>query len=186
MARHLDGDGMPLDAPSSLVHELNDDGIKRLIVGHTPHGTCPTVIKSGGEMYNSPQLEVILADTSYSDTSAPDSRGGAVSEVVLYPDSTVRILGVLQDSSTYDYTLGQGVGKPDEIVGLLETPWWGVPKREADGKAMPRFVKAKLSNGKYLMCRVTDGFKYQYSTLPKEEAYEAVGVNQRLEAWERT
>lgn len=38
-----------------------------------------------------------------------------MSEVILYPDSTVRVVGTLQDGQLFDYHLTRGVGKPDEV-----------------------------------------------------------------------
>lgn len=187
MARHLDGDGMPLHPPEALIRTLNMNGVRRVVCGHTPHGNCPTVIKTGGATPDAAQLEVILADTSYSDVTAADSRGCAVAEVVLYPDSTVRVLGVLQDASLYDYTLGTGVGKPDELVGMAETAEHARAAAAADAldaPPRPRFVKAQLADGRYLMCRVTDGFKYSYSQLDAHDTQKAVGFRERLSRWE--
>lgn len=74
IARHLLPSGMPLQAPEDLMHELNACGVRRLVIGHTPHGSCASVIKSGGGE-GSACLEVIMGDTSYSDPSADDMRG---------------------------------------------------------------------------------------------------------------
>jgi hypothetical protein len=69
---------------------LNKGGIRRVVVGHTPHGTCPTIIKTGGPGMEEPGLMVVMADTSYSDMKAADNRGRAVSEVQLLDDGQVR------------------------------------------------------------------------------------------------
>lgn len=37
---------MPRMCPLPIVRSLNENGIYRLVVGHTPHGNCPTVIKN--------------------------------------------------------------------------------------------------------------------------------------------
>ena len=68
---------------------LNRCGIRRLVIGHTPHGTCPTIIKSGGPGLTEPNLLVVMADTSYSDVRAADNRGKAVSEVPLRDGSSL-------------------------------------------------------------------------------------------------
>ena len=63
MGRHLDSLGMPasqgegIDEVASL---LNSCGVTRLVVGHTPHGNCPTVMKIGGPREKPPCLEVIM------------------------------------------------------------------------------------------------------------------------------
>ena len=100
---------MPLRAPAALMRSLNRCGIRRLVVGHTPHGDCPTIIKSGGPSLRSPCLEVIMADTSYSDMTAADNRGIAVAEVALRADATIDVHGVLRDGQALEYTLSPGV-----------------------------------------------------------------------------
>ena len=50
-------------ADRRLVHQLHDSGIRRMVVGHTPHGNCPTVIKCKAD---DAFVDVIMADTSYS------------------------------------------------------------------------------------------------------------------------
>ena len=70
---------MKLQDSTMLV--LNRGGIRRILVGHTPHGICPTVVKSGGPGTCAPCVEVVMADTSFSDMTAPDNRGQAVFEV---------------------------------------------------------------------------------------------------------
>ena len=84
LGRHLQADSMPAQTPAALMAALNASGIRRLVLGHTPHGDCPTIIKSGGQGAADPHLEVIMADTSYSDMKAADNRGEAVSEVGSY------------------------------------------------------------------------------------------------------
>ena len=70
MGRHLDAKGMPLPVEDKMAARLNAGGVRRLVLGHTPHGNCPTVIKTGGPSTIEPCLLVILADTSYSDMKA--------------------------------------------------------------------------------------------------------------------
>ena len=38
---------MPLTLSPRLMRTLNANGIRKVVVGHTPHGSSPTVIKSG-------------------------------------------------------------------------------------------------------------------------------------------
>ena len=179
MGRHLSSDGMPRDVPDGLLARLERARISRLIVGHTPVGNCPTVIKTkptgkvaaadgaeGG-------LEVIMNDTSYSDMRAPDNRGQAVTDLVLYPSADVRITGRLEDGNAIDYSLGRGIGPPDELVGQLERSM--LAPRSETGEALVRFVKARMEAGDYLLCRV-NGFKVDYTYLSEVEAFTAVGA----------
>eukprot|EP00966_Prymnesium_polylepis_P016821 388094-Prymnesium_polylepis.1 len=68
---------MPSVVPDAAMQLLNDSGVRRLVVGHTPHGTCPTIIKGGGPGMTLPGLVVVMADTSFSDMKAADNRGRA-------------------------------------------------------------------------------------------------------------
>ena len=81
LGRQLLKNGMPEPPPPSLVQSLAASGIHRLVVGHTPHGNCPTVIKSEAASEGGPSLEILMCDTSCSDMRTPDNRGAAVSEV---------------------------------------------------------------------------------------------------------
>ncbi|CAI5742895.1 unnamed protein product [Peronospora destructor] len=45
MGRHLVAMGMPIPLPDAIASQLSENGIRRVIIGHTPHGNCPTVIK---------------------------------------------------------------------------------------------------------------------------------------------
>ena len=64
LGRHLLKSGMPEPPPPSLVQSLAASGIHRLVVGHTPHGNCPTVIKSEAASEGGPSLEILMCDTS--------------------------------------------------------------------------------------------------------------------------
>ena len=98
MGRQLDQKGMPRALSAELVSKLNANGITKLAVGHTPHGNAPTLLQSSG-------LLMVMADTSFSDMSAPDNRGTAVSEVQFLEDGSVRVRGSLHDQRTFDYAL---------------------------------------------------------------------------------
>lgn len=153
LSRHLTAGSMPQPPPDALALRLNACGICRLVVGHTPHGSCPTVIKRGGPDSAEPVLEIVMADTSYSDMRAEDNRGRAVSEVQLLPDGSARVHGRLPDGGRIDYRLLPGVGPEDELVGQQQA---------GDGAG---FVKAWLPDTQaYLFCCV-DGFKYVALTL---------------------
>lgn len=195
MARHLESpSGMPLASlPTAMMAQLNAQGVHRLIVGHTPHGHCPTVIKSGGVgsggsgggSGGSAHLEVVMGDTSYSDMKAPDMRGAAVPDVVLLPDGTCTVGGVLPDWTEYAYTLGAGMGTPGALVGALETlPEAASPPSPID-EAPPsaagagrRFVKTWVpSRSSYVLCRMVNGFTCEYSEAGAEETARLVAAS---------
>lgn len=144
VGRHLKLSGMPTQLPGPLVPMLTENGIQRVIVGHTPHGNCPTVVKqtAGDGLFK----DVIMCDTSYSDMSAEDNRGSAVSELILNPDGQVEIQGMLQDGHPIAYTAD-------------EDPWIG--RLLTDGT----LVKAKLADteDEYLVVKVQFGYSYSYN-----------------------
>jgi hypothetical protein len=84
-----------MSVPDEAMDLLNKGGIRRVVVGHTPHGTCPTIIKAGGPGMQEPGLVVVMADTSFSDMKAADNRGSAVSEVQLLDNGEVRAFDAL-------------------------------------------------------------------------------------------
>ena len=166
MGRHLDSDSMPMQLPRELAAVLAEQGIFRVFLGHTPHGNCPTVIptpvddREGG----GPQTVVcIMADTSYSDMSAPDNRGRAVSEVVAHigveGSRQVRVHGCTETGQRLEYVLS-----PDPAT-LCH-----VGQREPDSdRAVGRFVKAQLEGSDdFLLCLVK-GFSTTYATVNSVE-----------------
>jgi len=170
LARQLTKGGTPALPSAELMTRLNACGVRRLVVGHTPHGNCPTVIKGGGPGAAEPLLEIIMADTSYSDMKAADNRGAAVVEVELRPDGGAYVHGVLHDGTAFEYALSAGIGPPEELVGQLEP----APVSAREGASL-NFVKAWLPQaGSYLLCKV-DGFKTEYMTLGPQRAVAIVG-----------
>jgi len=175
MGRHLDDKQMPKPLPDSLVQRLNRNGIERVVVGHTPHGDCPTVLRhtvdsqadqrAEAETHEC-KLDLIMADTSYSDGRAGDDRGNAISTVSLLPNGETRVGGLRHDGSRIEYSLGFD-GSGDPLVGKPVKA--GVLRH--DGKRF--FVKAEMVGGEYLLCNV-EGFAYTYEMLPKEETEMAV------------
>ncbi|RLN65698.1 hypothetical protein BBP00_00002701 [Phytophthora kernoviae] len=94
--------------------------------------------------------DVIMCDTSYSDSRAADNRGNAASEVVVEPSGRVLVNGVLEDGRRVSYT-------------VQDDPWIG--RRLRDGT----MVKAHLVNeegneedASYLVLSVENGFQYSY------------------------
>ena len=59
-----------------LRNVLQSQGIDRIVVGHKPVGDCPLIIREDN-------FELIMADTSYSDSTKSDNRGFAVFEILI-------------------------------------------------------------------------------------------------------
>jgi len=167
-SRHLDKDSMPRTLPVEMVRKLCKGGINRVVVGHTPHGHCPTVVSSdaGGEGY---RIELIMADTSFSDFKKPDKRGAAVSTVTLRADGTTMVEGVLPDGQGIKYELAESrAAKGDQLIGRLGTS-------AASAVAQPSFVKAKLAQGDRYLLAHHKGFTVEYKELTAAETRRAVG-----------
>ncbi|KAK1932558.1 hypothetical protein P3T76_012142 [Phytophthora citrophthora] len=169
MGRHLLPSGMPTSVPLEIASLLSESGIRRVVIGHTPHGNCPTVVKQLQQQDTCATArkdnivsfeEVIMCDTSYSDARAPDNRGIAASELVVQPDGRVFVSGVLEDGRRIQYD-------PDK------DPWVG--RWLQDGT----MVKAQLVNddkdkeeGLYLVFRVENGYSYTYESRTVAELLE--------------
>ena len=172
VARHLSGKGMPSPIDPATVAKLAGEGIHRLVLGHTPHGNCPTAFTTGGPEH---ELLVLMVDTSFSDFGAADKRGGAVSDVQLMADGTTRVVGVLEDGTPLQYTLGPGESVGDQCVGKpLQASSGKIANHE--GVSIDAVVKAYLPDSdEYLLCNV-DGFRYTYGRIGCEELRAALGL----------
>ena len=92
------GNGEELSEQTSKY--LSQSGVHRIIVGHQPHGDCPSVLATD------PMVQVVTGDTSYSDINQADNRGCAVSEILLFEESQiVTVHGVLKDERLLSYSL---------------------------------------------------------------------------------
>jgi len=152
--------GNAVDLSEKTENYLVSNGIHRVIVGHQPHGDCPTVISSG-------RVQVVTGDTSYSQVPAKgdDNRGPAVSEIMLFEESQkVRVHGNLLDERKIDYELAcphvkSSESSCDDLIGKqLKDNFW---------------VKSKLrdlpEDGKeYLVCRGS-GFSLTFLWMSASE-----------------
>ncbi|KAJ0409297.1 hypothetical protein ATCC90586_007575 [Pythium insidiosum] len=159
MGRHLDRAGMPVALPPDAVAWLSANGVRRLLIGHTPHGNSPTVVKQPAWNGQCPLFEeVVMSDTSYSDMSASDNRGIAASEVVVQRGgAAVAVRGVLQDGRPIAYE------STDPLIG----------RRLRDGTQ----VKARLADvpDEFLVFRVENGFSYTYHYRSRDDV-ERIGL----------
>jgi hypothetical protein len=84
----------PVEDPTKLVNQIDEkvlsylasQGIRRVVCGHRPVGTSPMIIKvnknghpggGGTSAQEGDALEIVIADTSFSDSSCADNRGCA-------------------------------------------------------------------------------------------------------------
>mmetsp|Transcript_30917 Transcript_30917/g.72483 ORF Transcript_30917/g.72483 Transcript_30917/m.72483 type:complete len:656 (-) Transcript_30917:146-2113(-) len=181
--RWLEGNCMPKQYPSDLVKHLQDHGICRVVVGHTPHGNCPTVIPHEG-------LSVIMGDTSYSCMKsdlayAGDNRGDAVCEIALEGDTcfvrgrTGYVDGLSCHRQVVHYAAPGGCdGGGDPHIGIVQ------PQSEEVPEDKRFFVKACLAalegyDARYLLCKV-DGFTNTYQEESPDEVIRIFGSHSIL------
>ena len=158
--KHLvDGNAVPL--AKEVVSFLKRSKITTVVVGHIPHGDCPTVIRTEG-------VTVVMTDTSYSEMGhksewGEDNRGEAVSEVLVYQDGRVEVHGVRSSGQEVEYVLPAGKRARESLVG----------EPLKDG----RWVKAKLKGGadggKFLTCK-GEGFTVKVEVQSAEEVKAAL------------
>ena len=138
------------------VEYLVDSGIRRILVGHVPHGDCPTVI-------NSDKFQVLLVDTSYSDMSKPDNRGDALSEILFNEDDQVlKVHGLLKDKREIEYTLA--LPGSDSIVESADPL---VGKQLTDGSWVKAKLKSSDDENQYMVCK-GEGFKLSVDWMTAE------------------
>jgi hypothetical protein len=123
--RPTDGENNPWLPPRSVVARLRRDGIRRLVVGHTPSGDTPAVLRDDDFVF-------VMADNSY-------GRIETGSRVVI-TDTHIAIAGVTQldDGSSVEVRGVAGDAEEDRLLGL----------RDASTGAL---VKARLATGDYLL-----------------------------------
>jgi hypothetical protein len=116
-ARPTDDVGNPHVPPSTIVERLRGEGITRVVVGHTPSGDCPAILRDGA-------FELVLADNSY-------SRVELGSQVAIDRHAQIRSTTQLDDGTRHAiaYTADQ-----DPLLGLRD--------RETG-----RLVKSRLGTG---------------------------------------
>lgn len=97
--------GMPLPLPAALRRELEKGGVSRLVLGHTPVGDCPAVVRDEG-------FEIIVADNAYSRLE----RG---SLVVVGTETHIRGWSQVEGQAARVQAEGPGVGLRDAGTGGL-------------------------------------------------------------------
>ncbi|MFO0660175.1 MAG: metallophosphoesterase [Polyangiaceae bacterium] len=141
-ARPTDAVGNPSLPDRALVEALRLNGIDRVVVGHTPAGDCPSVLRSDG-------FELILADNSYGRVE-PGSR------VVLRGEETcVEGQSRLDDGADEQVRFKLPL-RENGPIGLRDV-------------ATGQLVKGRLSCGDYLMFRWSEPLKVeQLRATPSE------------------
>lgn len=133
--RMADEHNHPALPSQGLIEALTREGIHRLVVGHTPSGDCPSVVR--GE-----QFELILADNSYGRVE-----GG--SQLFLREDS-VYVEGRVK--------LDDGALEPIHFqLALRDSSSWVGRQVVATGQ----LVKGPLASGRWLLFRSLPGWRVE-------------------------
>jgi len=161
--RFLTDQCMPLQYPPDLVAHLIRNGVKNVVVGHTPHGNAPTVIQSNG-------VAIIMGDTSYSHMQSNlyypgDNRGKAVSDII-FNKSECSIRGYTEKCEYFEYEVGLE-GGADPYVGWLQSGEHLEKKYFVKAK-LPSNPLSDLSGNHYLMSHI-DGFSYEYAIVHQNQ-----------------
>ncbi|KAJ1455022.1 hypothetical protein M885DRAFT_520954 [Pelagophyceae sp. CCMP2097] len=120
--------GYTSDARDATVAAwLAGAGVRRVVVGHKPSGDSPAILRAG----LCHAVEIISADTSYSDPKATDNRGRAVTALVLkgpLEDNRAVAQGLLSDGrvfTTHGLASPKDPGAGDQKLGTVdEDGWW--------------------------------------------------------------
>ncbi len=146
-ARPTDAVGNPMLPPEHVVSALAAAGLRRVVVGHTPSGDCPALLREPSG------FELVLADNSYGRVE----RG---SRVAIH-DNVVHVRGTTQLDS----------GEEESVEWALDVrtaPFLGL--RDA---ATGRLVKARLARGDYLTYRAFDGYEVEQVAVSEAELQRA-------------
>jgi hypothetical protein len=138
-ARPTDEEGNPQLPPADIVARLRDDGIHRLVVGHTPSGDCPAILRDG-------DFEFVLADNSYGRIE----RG---SQVAIDRATHVSALTQLDDGTQVPVQFTTGVAHGP--LGLRD-------------RASGQLVKAQLAHGAYLLFRGLPKYQVEQLAVPAD------------------
>lgn len=193
--RWLTKENMPRQYPEDLCEYLKGQGVSRVVVGHTPHGVCPTIIP-----HESTGLTVVMGDTGFSNMMSQlwfqgDHRGDAISVVAIKDDDCL-IKGrtgmsqvargrfaASEFSEIIDYKVAKSGG--DTFVGKMQPLVEDAEKTNGQDELdfLRFFVKARIHSpaeigkARYLLCNVS-GFKNTYQEV--DETFVRERFNQYL------
>ncbi len=134
--RPTDEVGNPILPAPEVIARLRRDGVHRVVLGHTPSGESPAVLRDAAG------FELVLADNSY-------GRIEFGSQLLLDDEPRIAGVSVLDNGQQVDVLTQLGLENELSPLGL----------RDAAG----RLVKARLQNGDYLLFRAFSGYRVEQS-----------------------
>jgi hypothetical protein len=139
--RSADQHNNPFLPDAEVVRALERAGIARVVVGHTPSGDCPSLLRHDG-------FELVMADNSY----GRHERGAQV----LLDGRRTEIRG--------ETVLDGGEREPIAVALELDEPTPIGSRDASDG----RLVKSRLLRGDYLTFRALEQFRVEQRAEPPE------------------
>lgn len=141
--RPADPLGNPMLPPIGVIEALAREGIQRVVVGHTPSGDTPSLLRDDG-------FQLVLADNSYGRTEHGSK--------VILDDARVRIEGRARLDEGGDRTVGIDADGWSAIgpVGLRDAP-------------TGRLVKGRTDSGEYLAFRFREAFAMEQILVEEDD-----------------
>ncbi len=134
--RPTDEVGNPILPAPEVIQRLRRDGVRRVVLGHTPSGDSPAVLRDRAG------FELVLADNSH-------GRVELGSQLLLDDEPRIAGVSVLDDGEQVAVLTRLAVEGEDSPLGL----------RDATG----RLVKGRLLRGDYLVFRGFTGYRIEQS-----------------------
>lgn len=133
-ARPTDDTGNPRLPPAEIIQRLSNEGISRVVVGHTPSGDCPAILRDGS-------FELVLADNSYSRIE----RG---SQIAIDTATHVRSTTVLDDGT--QHAIAYTASADDRALGLRDRETGQLVKSRLGAgyllfRGLPKYVVEQLA-----------------------------------------
>lgn len=142
-ARPTDELGNPHLPDEEVIARLCASGIGRLVVGHTPSGDCPAIVRDGA-------FELVLADNSY-------GRIELGSQLAFSDDALdVRATTELDDGSRQAVRYTRARGEDASPLGRRD-------------RQTQQLVKARLASGDYLLFRGLAGHRVEQLAAPADD-----------------
>ncbi len=133
-ARPTDEHGNPRLPPRAIIERLLSNGVRRVVVGHTPSGDCPAILRDGA-------FELVLADNSHGRLE----RGSQLS----LTDQATHVCAVTQLEG------GRQAGVQFTIEREQDSPL-GLRVQDTG-----QLVKARLESGEYLLFRALAEYRVE-------------------------
>lgn len=160
-ARATDAVGNPQLPPEPVVAALVASDVRRLVVGHTPSGDCPALLR------DATGFQLVLADNSYG--RLEHGSRVMIDGDVVRTDGTTLLDSGERAHVTSELRLESGESSTSSFLGLRDV-------------ATGRLVKARLVRGDYLTFRGFEGYRVEQIAATEEELQRASLVVPRRHA----